>query len=94
MQTLSYVQSEEGLVEEGDIAFQVLLRLLEDPFLKVYEVESMRIVYLFCLQPLDEERKMVGNLLPVENTVYHVATEKSHFYFVSCVWVDLSVLMN
>ena len=86
--------SEEGLVKKRDVSLQVLLTLLQNPFLKVDEVESMRIVNLFCLQPFDKEWKMVVYFLSVEDSVNHVTAEKAHLNLVSCVRVNFCVLMD
>jgi hypothetical protein len=81
-------------VQECDVALKILLRLLKNPLFKVYEIKSMRILYLFCLQPLNEKRKMIRNLLSVEYPVYHMTTKQSHFNFVTSMRVYLSVLVN
>lgn len=54
----------------------------------------MRVVDLLGLEPLDEEGKVIVNLLPVEDTVDHVAAEEPHFDLVAGVRVDLCVLMD
>jgi hypothetical protein len=71
-----------------------LLRFLQDPFLEVDKVKSMRVLNFFSLQPFDEKREMVRYLLPVEDSVYHVAAEQPHLYLVTRVRVDLPVLVN
>lgn len=54
----------------------------------------MGVLDLFGLEPLDEKREVVRNFLPVENSIYHVATEQPHLYFVPCVRVDLAVFVD
>jgi len=81
-------------VEEGDVPFEVLLGLLEDPLLEVNEIEGVRVVNLTGLQPLDIKREVIGNFLPVEDPVDHVATKKPHLYLIPRVRVDLVVLVN
>lgn len=54
----------------------------------------MRVLYLLSLQPLDEKREVVRNLLSVEDSVYHVTTKQTHLYLVTSVRVDLTVLVN
>lgn len=81
-------------MEEGDVPFEVLLGLLEDPLLEVNEIEGVRVVNLTGLQPLDIKREVIGNFLPVEDPVDHVATKKPHLYLIPRVRVDLVVLVN
>ena len=40
----NYRQSEEGLMEKGNISLKILLGFFKDPFLEVNEIESMRII--------------------------------------------------
>lgn len=54
----------------------------------------MGVVYLLSLEPLDEEGKVIIDLLPVKNTVDHVAAEKTHFDLVASVGVDFCVFMD
>jgi hypothetical protein len=54
----------------------------------------MRILILLLCEPVHEAWEMVLNLLPVEDSIYHMAAEKSHFYLVPGVGVYLLVLMN
>lgn len=54
----------------------------------------MGILDLLGLQPLDEERKVIWNLLPVEDTVDHVAAEQPHLDLVAGVRVDLCILVD
>lgn len=54
----------------------------------------MRVFYFFGFDPLNEEGKVVGNLLTIKNTVDHVTAEQTHFYFVTSVRIDSIVLMN
>ena len=62
-------------MEESDVTFKILLRFFQNPLLKVDEVKSVGIFYLFGLEPLHIKWEMVRNFLPIENTVDHVATE-------------------
>jgi len=39
----------------------------------------------FVLKPNHKEGEVIFDLFSVEDSVYHMATEKSHFYFVSCM---------
>ena len=71
-----------------------MLCFFEDPFLEVDEIECMGVVYLLSLEPLDEEGKVIIDLLPVKNTVDHVAAEKTHFDLVASVGVDFCVFMD
>ena len=86
--------SKEGLVEEGDVALEVLLGLLEDPLLEVDEVEGVGVLDLLGLEPLDEEGEVVRDLLAVEDAVDHVAAEQPHLDLVPGVRVDLRVLVD
>jgi hypothetical protein len=54
----------------------------------------VRVFYLLPLDPFNEERKMIRNLLTIENTVYHVTTKQTHFYLVTSVRINSSVLMD
>ena len=54
----------------------------------------MRVVNLLCLQPFHVKRKMIRYLLPVEYSVYHVTAKQTHLYLVTCMRVDLIVLVN
>ena len=40
----NYRQSEEGLMEKGDISLKILLCFFKDPFFEVDEIESMGII--------------------------------------------------
>ena len=71
-----------------------MLSFFQNPLLEVDEVEGMRVVNLFRLEPFDVEREVVGNLLSVEYPVDHVATEETHFNFISGVGIDFSILMD
>lgn len=71
-----------------------MLGFFEDPLLEVDEIEGMRVLYFFCLQPLDEKREMVRQLLPVEDPIYHMATKQTHLDLVASVRVDLPVLVD
>ena len=46
------------------------------------------------LKPNHKEGEMIFNLFSVKNSVYHMATEKSHFYFISCMAVQFLIFMN
>jgi hypothetical protein len=46
-------------VQQSDVPFQVLLGLLEDPLFEVNEIEGVRVLDLFGLEPLDEEGEMI-----------------------------------
>jgi len=81
-------------MEKSDVAFQVLLSLLKYPSFEVYKVESMRVFYLFGLQPLYEKREVVRNFFPVENSIDHVAAKESHLNLVPSMGVYLVILMN
>ena len=48
----------------------------------------------FVLKPDHKEGEMIFNLFPVKDSVYHMATEKSHFYFISCMAVQFLIFMN
>jgi hypothetical protein len=87
-------QSKEGFMKKRDIPLQVLLRLLEDPLLKIDKIESVRVLYLLGFEPFHKEWEMVGDFLPIEDAVNHMATEQPHLDLVSCVGVDLRVLVN
>jgi hypothetical protein len=89
-----HAESEEGLVEQRDIPLQVLLGLLEYPLLEVDEVEGVGVVDLLGLEPLDEEGEVIGDFLPVEDAVDHVAAEQPHLDLVARVRVDLRVLVD
>lgn len=78
----------------GYVLLQVLLGLFVDPLLEVVEVKSMRISDLSGLLPLDEKGEVVSHLLPVEDTVDHMAAEQTQFNFVTSVRMDLLVLMD
>ena len=54
----------------------------------------MRVVNLFGFEPFDVKREVVRNLLAVEYPVNHVATEQTHFNFISGVGVDFSILVD
>ena len=54
----------------------------------------MRIFYLLCLKPLDEEREMIRNLFTIKDPIDHVAAEQSHLYLISCMRINLIVLMD
>lgn len=41
----------------------------------------------FVLEPNHKEGEVIFDLLSVKDPVYHMATEKSHFYFVPCMTV-------
>lgn len=62
-------------MQKRNVPLQVLLRLLEDPLLEVDEIESMRILDLLSLQPLDKEGEMICNFLPIEDPIHHMAAE-------------------
>lgn len=81
-------------MQKCNISLKILLSFFQDPLLEVYEVEGMRIVNLFRLKPFDVEREVVGNLLAIEYPVDHVATEQTHFNFISGVGVDFSILVD
>lgn len=81
-------------MQKGDVAFQILLRFLQDPSFEVDKVEGVWVVYLFCLQPFYEKWEMIRNFFPVENSIYHMAAEQSHLDFVSCMGVDFTIFMD
>jgi hypothetical protein len=81
-------------MQQRDIPFQVLLCFLEDPLLKIDKIEGVGVVDLLGLEPLDEEGEVIGDLLPDEDAVDHVAAEKSHLYLVAGVGIDLRVLVD
>jgi len=86
--------SEESFVQECNVPFQILLSFFQNPFLKVDEVEGMRIFYFFCFDPFNEKGKMISDLFPIKNSVYHVTTKETHFDFVSSMRINTSVLVN
>lgn len=81
-------------MQQCNIPLQVLLCLLEDPLLEVNEIESMGIVDLLGLEPLDEEGEMIWYFFSIEDAVDHVAAEQSHLDLVTSVRVDLGVLVD
>jgi len=48
-----------------------------DPLFEVMKVKHIRVGYLLGFEPFEEEREVLPYLLPVENTIHHVAAEKS-----------------
>ena len=46
------------------------------------------------LEPFYEKWKVLGHLFSIEDSVYHMAAEKPHFYLVSYVAVYILILMN
>lgn len=48
-----------------------------NPLFEIMEIEHIRITYMTCVQPFYEEGEIVPYLLSVENTVHHVAAEKT-----------------
>jgi hypothetical protein len=86
--------SEESFVQESDVPLKVLLRFFQNPFLKVDKVERVRILYFLGFNPFNKEWKMIGYLFSVENSVDHVATEQPHFYFVTGMGINASVLVD
>jgi len=81
-------------VEKSDVAFQILLRFLEDPSFEVDKVECVWVIYLFCFQPFNEKWEMIRNFFPVENSIDHMTTEQPHLNFVSCVRVNFTIFMD
>lgn len=81
-------------MQEGDVLLQVLLRFLQDPPLEVDELEGVAIVDVVVLEPVDEVGEVVGDLLPDEYPVDHVAAEQPHLDLVAQVRVDLLVLVD
>ena len=61
----------------------ILLVLLINPSFKVDKIESVRILYFFLFYPLSKERKMLKYFFSIENSVYHMTTKQTHFYFIS-----------
>jgi hypothetical protein len=76
-------------VQQRDVSLEVLLRLLQDPFLEVEEVKCVRVFDLLGFDPFDEEGEVVRNLLTVEDSIHHVAAEETHLDLVTRVRVDL-----
>lgn len=68
--------------------------LFIDPFLEKCHVESVRICILLLCQPIHEGREVIFDLFSIENSVYHMTTKQSHFYFVSCMCIYLLIFMN
>jgi hypothetical protein len=81
-------------VKKRNVLLEVVLRLLEDPFFEVDEVECVRVVNVFAFQPRNEVREVVGDFLTIEDAVDHVTAEQSHFYFVAKMRIDPFVLVN
>jgi hypothetical protein len=48
----------------------------------------------FCLKPFYEEWEILIYLFAIEYSVNHMATEKSHFDFVSNMAIDVFVLVD
>ena len=65
-----------------------------DPLFEVVEVERVGVLDFPRLQPLRVVREVVIHLLPVENTVYHVAAKQPQLYLIPSVPMDLFVLVN
>jgi hypothetical protein len=80
-------------MKKGDVAFQILLSFLQNPSFEVNKVERMWIFDLFCLEPLDEKRKVIRNLFPVENSINHMTTKQSHLDFISSVRVYFCIFV-
>lgn len=54
----------------------------------------MGVLDLLGLEPFDEEGKVVGDFLAVEDPVDHVAAEQPHLDLIASVGVDLGVLVD
>jgi len=54
----------------------------------------MVVVDSFGLKPFWKEREVLVYLLSIENSVDHMATEQSHFYFVSHMAVDILIFVD
>ena len=54
----------------------------------------MWIVNIFSFQPVHEIWEIFRNFISYEDSVYHMAAEQSHFYFVSQMGFNASILMN
>lgn len=70
------------------------MSFLINPFLEKGEIKSVRVLILLFLKPYNKERKMVLDLLSIENPINHMATKESHFDLVSCMAVDFLVLVD
>ena len=81
-------------MEKSDVVFQVLLSFLEDPSLEVNKIKSVRVFYLFCLQPLDKKWEVLRNFFPNKDSIDHMAAKESHLDFVSSMRVNSSVLVD
>lgn len=81
-------------MQQGDVAFQVLLGFLQNPSFEVYEVKGIWVFYLFGLEPLYEKWEMIRNLFPVENSIDHMTTKQSHLDFVSSMRVYFRILVD
>ena len=46
------------------------------------------------LEPFYEKWKVLGHLFSIEDSVYHMAAEKPHFYLVSQMRVHLLILVD
>jgi hypothetical protein len=73
--------TEEDLMQQHDILIQILLRLRQNPSLKIHKIEPF-IGQPIPNQPLYVVTKVRLNLLRVEYSVYHMAAEQPHFNFI------------
>ena len=81
-------------MQDGNILFQVLPALLQNPLLEIHEIERVLVTYVFVPQPTDEVGEVISDLPPVEYSVYHVTAKQTHLYLVSEVTLNFFVFVN
>ena len=86
--------SKKCLVEKVNIFFQFFLAFLQDPFSKIGEIEPMFVLDSMFEKPFKVIREVIRQLISAENSIDHMAAEKSHFDFVSEMTVDTFVIVD
>ena len=81
-------------MKQGNIFLQILLSLRINPLLKVDKIKGMFIMDSLRLKPLCEKWEILVYFLPVEYSVYHMATKQPHLYLVPYMTVYVLVLVN
>lgn len=67
--------SKISFMEEGNIFFQVLLFLLQNPLFEIDKVKMMCIVYIFPLKPVHKIGEVFRHFRTRKYSVYHMTTK-------------------
>jgi hypothetical protein len=58
------------------------------------KIECIGIYYFSCSEPLVVALKVISNFLPVKDSIDHVAAKQAQLYLISCMRMDLLVLVD